>query len=285
MKLAFLSGKGGVGKTLVSTNFARLIPEAIYLDCDVEEPNGAIFLKPQIEQVLEVKVLNPEPLPELCLGCRRCVEFCKFNALAYVGQIMLFAELCHACGGCWKLCPAEALRAKERVIGQLELGRTGELATRTGLMNPGEATGVPIIKQLLHDLPSEKTVVIDCPPGSGCSVLESLKKADFAVLVAEPTAFGLHDLEMVCELVRFYNLPAGVVINKHTEDLAEVEAFCARQQLPILGKIPYQASTAALYGAGKLLVDEDVAAKELFAKIVTTVMEVATDETARHLKR
>jgi len=285
MKLAFLSGKGGVGKTLVSTNFARLIPEAVYLDCDVEEPNGAIFLKPQIEQVLEVKVLNPEPLLEKCQGCRRCVAFCKFYALAYVGQLMVFPELCHACGGCWTLCPAEALQAKERVIGKIELGRSGELLTRVGLMNPGEATGVPIIKQLLRELPPEKMVVIDCPPGSGCAVLESLKEADFAVLVAEPTTFGLHDLEMVCELVRFYQLPAGVVINKQTEERVEVEAFCARHQLPVLGKIPYQAKTAALYGAGKLIVDEDPEARQLFAKIVETVMEVATIETDRHLKR
>lgn len=195
MKIACLSGKGGAGKTLVAVNLIAAAGTGTYIDCDVEEPNGRLFLKPENLQTETVSTLLPDFDGDKCTGCRQCVEFCRFHAIMYIKEKpMVFPEVCHSCGGCMLVCPENAITEKNKPIGVFEMGNHGKIRVVTGVLNPGEATGVPVIRQALKK--GEGLTVIDCPPGSACSVMESVMEADYCVLVAEPTAFGFHNCKL-----------------------------------------------------------------------------------------
>jgi MinD superfamily P-loop ATPase len=249
MKIAVLSGKGGTGKTLVSVNLATAAKRSMYIDCDVEEPNGHLFFKPENVTEEEVSIIIPAVCEELCVGCRKCVDFCKFNALAFIrSKPYVFEEVCHSCGGCILFCPRDALSEKKKVVGKIQKGESEGVSVVTGIMNTGEASGIPIIKKLLkeHGTDAEQPVFIDCPPGSACIVMESLKDADYCVLVAEPTVFGVHNLNMVYELVKLFNKPCGVVLNKCLEDNNPAEQFCIDRGIKILTKIQFDIELGAL---------------------------------------
>ncbi|NCA92538.1 ATPase, partial [bacterium] len=217
-KIAILSGKGGTGKTLISVNLAAAYNDSYYVDCDVEEPNGHFYFKPKILEEKTVSVLLPKVNYENCIECKDCVKFCKFNALAYGKKVILFKEICHSCGGCALVCPAEAITETEKAVGTVNIGVSECVNTVSGMMNTGEASGVPIIKNILKYIKDKSGYIfIDCPPGSACIVMESIKDADYCILVAEPTIFGAHNLAMVYELVTLFNKKCGVVLNKCTD--------------------------------------------------------------------
>lgn len=273
MKISVLSGKGGTGKTFVSTNLAYIIGDCIYADCDVEEPNGCLFINPNFVAVEEVSVNYPEFDVQKCVGCRECVEFCKFSALAYVkDEIMIFKELCHGCGGCIKLCKTETLKEGSRVVGNVKFGRLKSINTRSGQMNIGEVTGVPIIKHIMNNIPKHKTAVIDCPPGSSCLVMESIKDSDFCVLVTEPTIFGVHNLNMVYKLVNEFKIPCGVVINKWVDDNFIADKFCNDNNIPILLKIPFDKDIALEISNGYLISKNDNY-KHLFENLYENILK------------
>lgn len=282
MKIAVLSGKGGTGKTLVSVNLASVAPDAVYIDCDVEEPNGHLFFQPQDIKNERVAVKLPQADPKLCTGCRTCVDFCKFNALAYIkNKLIVFNEVCHSCGGCLLFCPQKAISEKEREIGLIQSGISGNVRVVSGMMNIGEASGVPVIKKLLQDSRKEnKNVFIDCPPGSACTVMESIKDADYCLLVAEPTVFGVHNLEMVYELVRLFQKPFGVVLNKCLEEENPAEDFCLQNQITILGKIPFDLELGTMNSNGQIAVRKHPKYKDLFQNLLQTVRKEAGHETA-----
>jgi len=272
MRIAVLSGKGGTGKTFVSVNLACAAEKAVYVDCDVEEPNGHLFLKPCITECTSVKVIVPKVDPAKCIGCRTCVGFCKYNALAYIkDRVMIFNELCHSCNGCILLCPQKALKQTEREIGLIEEGSSDNVSVLTGKLNTGEVSGVPIIKGLMKKLPSHGTTIIDCPPGSACVVMESIRKADFCVLVAEPTLFGEHNLSMVYDLVKLFDKPFGVVLNKCLEEENPSEQFCKKNNINILTKIPFDENLGKLNSEGLIVVREIKSYHELFRKLLEVI--------------
>lgn len=272
MKIAVLSGKGGTGKTFVSVNLACVANQGGYVDCDVEEPNGHLFLKPTITEQKTVKVAVPEVQADLCTACRKCVEFCHFNALALIkDSLLMFHELCHSCGGCILLCPEKALHKKQRPIGTVEMGRSQEVTMLSGCLNTGEESGVPIIKELMEQMPKEGTVVIDCPPGSACIVMESIRDAQYCVLVAEPTLFGVHNLAMVHELVQLFGKPYGVVLNKCMAEDNPAKRYCEDHQIPILAEIPYEEELATLTSKGLVAVRESARYRELFHSLLRRV--------------
>ena len=288
MKIAVLSGKGGTGKTLVSVNLAAVASNAAYIDCDVEEPNGYLFLKPQGIKTFEVTVPVPQIDGLLCNGCRLCVDFCKFNALAFIkNKPYVFEEVCHSCGGCMLLCPEKAIGEQEKPIGKVQRGVSGNVNVHTGIMNTGEASGIPIIKSLLNEnfLDKELPVFVDCPPGSACIVMESIKDADYCMLVAEPTVFGVHNLNMVYDLVRLFNKPHGVVLNKCLDGENPAETFCTENSIPILGRIPFDNELGSLNSDAKIAARESNRFRALFASLLETVMKEVRHETTVNPQR
>ncbi|MHB8124056.1 MAG: nucleotide-binding protein [Desulfitobacteriaceae bacterium] len=281
MKIAVLSGKGGTGKTLVSINLAAVAKKSIYIDCDVEEPNGHLFFKPENIESEKISIKIPFVDEKLCNGYRKCIDFCKFNALAYINnKLIVFDEVCHSCGGCVLFCPEKALSEKEKIIGEVQRGVSENVTVITGILNTGEASGIPIIKKLLNDIPAGKEFTfIDCPPGSACIVMESIKDADYCILVAEPTLFGVHNLNMVYELVRLFDKPHGAVLNKCLEGENPAEKFCIEKDIRILGKIPFDNELGTLNSNALISVRENKKYRDLFSSLLQIVTKEVQHET------
>lgn len=274
MNIAILSGKGGTGKTTVSANLAKTLGIS-YVDCDVEEPNGFIFMNPLVAKKEEVYVEYPVIDREVCTVCGACAKSCQFHALAKAGkEILVFEKLCHGCGACKLVCNAKALTYKNRSIGILEHGMAENIACHRGVLNVGEPMAVPVIRKLLKEL-SMQDHLIDCPPGTSCNVVNSLKVADAAILVTEPSEFGLHDLKMAVSLVNLYRIPYGIIINKDdgTENL--VKAYCKKEGILLLGVIPYSREAAMLYSKGLMLYESELY-REAFEEIAARLKEVFT---------
>ncbi|MDD2283470.1 MAG: ATP-binding protein [Eubacteriales bacterium] len=273
MKIAVLSGKGGTGKTLVSVNLAATARDSMYVDCDVEEPNGHLFFKPEDVKSRQVAVKIPRVDRDKCNGCRVCVDFCNFNALAWIGEeLKIFDEICHSCGGCIVLCPQDALTEKEKVIGQVQRGKSEDVTVLTGMLNTGEASGIPIIKELLQDTGEKEQTFIDCPPGSACIVMETVAAADYCILVAEPTVFGVHNLNMVWELVKLMGKPCGVVINKCLEEENPAEKFCSEKGIEIIGTIPFDSELGLLNSNALIAARENDKYNKLFSDLLSRVV-------------
>ncbi|MGQ9493081.1 MAG: ATP-binding protein [Anaerolineae bacterium] len=271
MILAIASGKGGTGKTTVAVNLALAVSmskkeegdaEVIFLDCDVEEPNAALFLHPEIEQRQEVGLLVPAIDLSRCTYCGRCAKVCQFRAIAVVEpRILFFPELCHGCGSCALNCPENAIHEKLRVSGVIEQGSArGSIRFAHGILNIGEATATPLIRQLKQlaippDTP-RSLVILDAPPGTACPVVETMRGADVVLMVTEPTPFGLHDLRLAVQVAyNELNLPVAVVINRDGVGDDGVDRYCQSEGIPILMRIPLDRRIAEAYAEGQLVVE------------------------------
>lgn len=261
MIIAVASGKGGTGKTTVATSLAlSLAPErrVLFLDCDVEAPNAHVLLHPTITQKIDATILQPVVDADRCGLCGMCAEVCQYNAIAVVGQrVLVFPELCHGCGSCALNCAWGAIRETPHSLGTLAYGHTSEgIRFAGGTLHVGQSWAIPVISQLKASLPasSEETVILDAPPGTSCPVAETIRDADFVLLVTEPTPFGLHDLKLAFELTSELGLPAGVIINRDGIGDARVDDFCAQAGLPVLLRIPMDREIAAGIAQGIPLV-------------------------------
>ena len=280
MTISVASGKGGTGKTTVATNLARTLYEAgvsvTFLDCDAEEPNAHIFLNPQLYQVDPVISKLPVVDQDKCVGCKKCVQFCVYNALALVGKrILVFPELCHACGGCSLVCPTGAISEVDREIGVVEMGYAYEMPVLDGLLKVGEAIAPPIIKAVKRkgrEFESDVTI-IDAPPGTACPMVEAVKGSDYCILVTEPTPFGLNDLKIAVEVVRQLGIPHGVVINRSDVGDRKAEEFCQEEKIPILMRIPMDRRIAEAYSEGAMMLDVDESWREKFLEMFERVKE------------
>jgi len=257
MKIAIASGKGGTGKTTVATSLAHVAAtegrSVAYLDCDVEEPNGHLFLKPQI--LHEEPILRPIPVvdPASCTHCGLGSRVCRYGAIACVGQqTLIFAELCHSCGGCLLACPTDAIREAPKPIGRLRSGISGQVQFVEGLLNVGEAMSPPAIRAVKNAAPPADLTILDCPPGTSCPVIESVRGCDLLLLVTEPTPFGLHDLKLAVEMARALGLRFGVVVNRADAGDREVWDYCEHQRIAVLAEIPDDRAVAEAYSNGQL---------------------------------
>ena len=258
MILAIASGKGGTGKTTVAVNLALALEEneeVQYIDCDVEEPNAHIFLKPDFGSTEMASIPNPEVDENKCTYCGKCKEVCSFNAIAvFKDNILVFSELCHGCGSCAYFCPEKAITEVPRDIGIVEKGVAHGIDFIHGLLNPGEAMSPPLIDAVKGETDGQKVIIIDAPPGTSCPVVTSVKGADFCLLVTEPTPFGLNDLSLAVQMLRKLDIPAGVLINRADIGDKRVEDFCRREGVPVLMHIPFDEELAKLYAKGEPVV-------------------------------
>jgi MinD superfamily P-loop ATPase len=260
MRVAVSSGKGGTGKTTVAVNLAVVASKTGrrvgYLDCDVEEPNGALFLKPRIQQTRPVHVSVPDVDVAKCNGCGQCGAICQFSAIiAMNNRALVFPELCHGCGGCWLVCPTGAITESHRSTGQLELGRAGKVHCVGGRLDIGEAMSPPVIAAVRDAAPEVDLLIIDSPPGTSCPVIESVRGNDLVLLVTEPTPFGLNDLQLAVEMVRALGLPFAVVINRADVGDDQTKEYCRREDIEVWAEIPDDRRVAEAYSRGDLACD------------------------------
>lgn len=257
MKIAVASGKGGTGKTTIATSLAYLAASdgrtVAYLDCDVEEPNGHLFLKPQVLREEPINKLIPVVDADRCTHCGLCRQACRFGAIACVGkQTLIFTELCHSCGGCLLACPEEAIREVPKPIGLLRTGASGRVQFVEGVLNVGEAMSPPAIRAVKDAAPDVDLTILDCPPGTSCPVIESVRGCDLLLLVTEPTPFGLNDLKLAVEMARALKLKFAVAINRANSGDREVWSYCRNQRIDILAEIPDDRAVAEAYSRGEI---------------------------------
>lgn len=260
VKIAVASGKGGTGKTTVATNLAVSLASdgqrVMYADCDVEEPNGHIFLKPVIRSATRIGIPIPEVDTSKCTGCGQCGELCQFSAIVCINEkVLTFPELCHGCGGCSLLCPEEAIREVQREIGDIEEGAADGIGFIHGTMRIGEAMSAPLIHAVKERAPSDGITIFDAPPGTSCPVIEAVRETDFVLLVTEPTPFGLNDLRLAVEMVRALGLRFGIIINRCDVGDDEVRLYCAREDILLLLEIPDDRRIAEAYSRGEMAME------------------------------
>lgn len=273
MIISVASGKGGTGKTTISVNMALALGTGVeLLDCDVEEPNAHLFLKPKIERSERVEA--PVPLVDLnkCTFCRKCSDICRFNALAVIkNKVLVFQELCHSCGGCMAVCPEGAITETGRELGIVNFGQRDAIGFINGQLRVGEAMSPPLIKRVRAAADPRLITIIDAPPGTSCPVIAAMNGADFILMVTEPTPFGLHDLQLAVEAVRLLDIPCGLVVNRADIGDRQVFDYADSEKLPVLLTIPFDRRIAEAYSRGKNIVEEfpewRQRFKELFNKI------------------
>jgi MinD superfamily P-loop ATPase len=271
MIISVASGKGGTGKTTIAVNLTLTLAETepvCLMDCDVEEPNAHLFLKPVLEGRAKVTVPVPVVNEEKCTGCGRCGEICAFNAILPLGKhVLTFPELCHGCGGCTLLCPTGAIREEPLEIGVVEWGRAGAISHIHGKLKIGSPLAPPVVKAVKNhkqNMPEDIISIIDAPPGTSCPVVASVSGSDFCLLVTEPTPFGLHDLTLAVDMVSELQVPFGVVINRAGLGNGTLVDYCKAENIHILAEIPFDRRYAACYAKGGRLIEEFPEVKKAF---------------------
>jgi len=276
--VSIASGKGGTGKTTIATNLALSLTEIVqFLDCDVEEPNADIFLEPIIQEEKQALVFVPQIAQEKCIHCGKCAKVCAFNAIAVIPkQTFVYPELCHHCGSCSYFCPTRAISEVEKETGELAFGYKDSIEFIQGRLNIGEVMPIPVIKEVKKYLEESKTVIIDSPPGTSCSMIESVTGSDFCVLVTEPTPFGLNDLILAVEVLQKIEISFGVIINRSDLGNQDVENFCKNNHIPILMQLPFDEKIAVAYSNGIPLVKLFPDYKTRFADLFEQIKRIIT---------
>lgn len=278
MIISVASGKGGTGKTTIATSLAAVLgSRAQLLDCDVEEPNCHILMKPLIQRSETVSVPIPVVDMEKCTLCGKCGEVCRFSAIVVIGnEVLTFPEMCHGCGGCSLLCPEKAISEGSRELGVVETGYGGLVEFVQGRLRVGEAMSPPLIRAVKAKINPDKIAILDAPPGASCPVINTVMGSDFIIMVTEPTPFGLHDLRIAVEAVSPLGIPLGVLLNRSDLGDDAVQEFCSDRGIPLLAEIPHDRKIAEGYAKGYLMVASAPSYTRLFLELFTRIQELTS---------
>jgi MinD superfamily P-loop ATPase len=284
MNIALASGKGGTGKTFIATNVAAILAKkrkkVRYLDCDVEEPNGHLFLKPQIDREEDVMLLSPAGVDEeKCINCGECAEVCHYNAIAVIkDKVLFFQELCHACGACKIICSTDAIIEKERKIGVLRHGKSGLINFHYALLGTAEGGMSPRLVKEVKSYTGTGINILDSSPGTACPVVETIKDVDLCVLVTDPTPFGINDLKLAVAMSRDVGQEPVVIVNRAEYGDENLKEYCRLENLEIMGEIPDDRKIAEIYSTGNIVVDKLPQYRELFENITSKLMKIAQEK-------
>lgn len=280
MIISVASGKGGTGKTLVATSLALSLcnnTPVQLLDCDVEEPNAHILLKPVLSRRESVSIPIPSVDEKKCTFCGKCAEVCAYHAIAVLGnKVLVFPELCHGCGACSYLCPESAISEEGKEVGIVEFGKSAGIEFVHGKLGIGEVAAPRVIDEVKQHKNKGGLTIIDSSPGTSCPVVTAIKDTDFCLLVTEPTSFGLNDLALAVEMVQSLNIPCGVVINRDGVGDTKVEEYCLNEGIPILLRIPLDIEIARLYSRGITLVAGMPEWQEAFIKLFDDIKQIVS---------
>ncbi|MGA1874281.1 MAG: ATP-binding protein [bacterium] len=278
MIIAVASGKGGTGKTTIATNLVLSLEGSVrLLDCDVEEPNAHLFLKPRIESTTSIGIPVPCVDELRCTACGKCGQICQYSAIvALKTKPLTFPELCHGCGGCARICPSGAITEVSREIGTLEKGRSGNVEFVHGRLKIGEAMSPPLIRAVKKYIRQEGATIIDAPPGTSCPVIATVKDSDFVILVTEPTPFGLNDLMLAVEMIRELGTPFGVLINRADLGDDRVRDYCRAQGIQVLLEISNDRKIAEAYSKGILMIEVRPGLIDTFRELYARIGDIVS---------
>lgn len=283
MILTIASGKGGTGKTTLAVNLCEYLADNMsdfedvrLLDCDVEAPNGNLFIKTSFPVIQTVTEKKPVWNSEKCTACGKCKEICRYNSIALVkDKVMIFKDLCHSCGACVFICPNGAITEEAYPIGKVYVTAVEKKPFFSyGLLNIGETATPSMVKAVKNSISDNAFNIIDAPPGTGCSVVAALEGSDAVVLVTEPTPFGLHDLKLAAELTKKLKLPTGVVINRSDGNDNLITDFLDKFKIPLLGRIPFERKYAEAYSRGEILVHRFPEIKKHLTNIYNNILKL-----------
>ncbi len=284
LNIAISSGKGGTGKTFVSTNIARSLEKSgnavCYIDCDVEAPNGHLFLKPEIEKKVDLSIPSPMGVDEeKCTKCRKCEEACHYNAIAVVNdKVLFFQDLCHTCGACTIVCPVDAVIEKDRKIGTVMHGKSGSIGFHYALLKTGEGGMAPRLIKNLKKYATDGINLLDSSPGTACPVVETVVHTDLTVLVTDPTPFGVNDLKLSVDMCRALEQEPVVLVNRADYMDDNLKKYCKEENLEIIGEIPDDRRIAECYSEGDLAVEKLPEYQSLISDIARTIIKRAQEE-------
>ncbi|MFW5988350.1 MAG: P-loop NTPase, partial [bacterium] len=278
--ITIASGKGGTGKTFISTNlaytFAEMKKEVAYLDCDVEEPDGHLFLKPESKTSEEVNLEAPIKVDkQKCTGCGKCAEACTYNAIAVINEkAIIFPELCHICGACSLVCPEDAVIEGEKKIGDLIHAKSGNLDIHYALLKRGEGGMSPRLINRVKNYANYEYNLFDSPPGTACSAVETVKDSDLVILVADPTPFGVNDLKLSVQMCRTLDIEPVVIVNRANYRDGSLIEYCQEAKLEIIGEIPDDREVAEIYSEGKLITAVSKKYRNIFLNLAEKIKNI-----------
>ena len=280
MKVAIASGKGGTGKTTIAVNLALAAEEAVQLlDCDVEEPNVHLFLEGKEKRERRVSILIPEIIESRCTakeGCDLCSQFCEFGAIVCLGGFpVTMPEMCHGCGGCKRACPQKAIREIAHPIGTVITSQYKNIFLVQGELDIGMSMTGGVIGGVREEIKRDTLAILDSPPGTSCPAVATLQDCDFAVLVTEPTPFGLNDLKLAVDMTRALEVPFGVVINRAETEYDLINKYCAAERIQILAEVPDDRRIAKSYAKGVPIIEALPDYKALFKALLVRIKEAA----------
>ena len=286
MKVVIASGKGGVGKSMLTSALCMLFAEnhkIAAVDCDVDAPNLAIWLN-EVDSWDKIKKISTSEKPVIdynkCTGCGLCAEKCRFGAIKMVKEIpKVNPFLCEGCGACEVLCPVKAIKLKPVKNGEIRTKQTKyKFPLISGQLYPGETGSGKIVSQVKKEAEKNKydIMLIDSAPGTGCPVIASLQDANFALLVTEPTLSGLSDLKRVLEVITHFNISYKIVINKWDINLDLSKKVEKEFKGKMLGKISYDKKIFKAIANLTPILETDLKAKkeikDIFSKLLSQIM-------------